>query len=391
MATKLSAPKENKNFATIDHIYNIVNKCFKEMTGISDLTATDTSSLVSMGATLEQLQKTDLFFGTLARRIGYTIFGYRAYENPLRDFERTNIEWGAIVQKLKTEMPEAVKDDAPEVGQLDGQTLDQYIINVPKVHQLFFEKESPYALFITMQYLYIKEAFTNAETMEGFIQSIWGMIKNKIEFTNEELARLAMVNFMVSMPDVQVINLVSMYNAAQSGTAITAKEALMNDDFLRYASGIMDNYSSKMTNMSSLFNAEKYPRFTPRKQQRFYVLSDYLTQVSTRVLYSAFNEQYVTVREGRPVPYWQGVKESGKILDFSTVSKVTTVINGTPKTINNVIGFLFDRDAMGTFRKQEIVATTPLNARGLYFNTFWHERQLWFNDLSENAILFTLN
>lgn len=390
MANKLAvAPKSA--FTTIDHIQNIVNKCFKEMTGIENLTATDTSSLVSMGKTLEELGKYDLFFNTLARRIGYTIYGYRLYQNPLRDFERTNIEWGAIVQKLTAEMPEAVKDDAPEVGQLDGQSLDQYIINVPKVHERFFDKESPYAMFITMQYLYIKEAFLSATSMEQFISMIWGMVKNKIEFTNEELARLAMVNYMANMPSTQVINLVTMYNNASGLTAITPKQALMDENFLRWASGIMDNYSAKMTTMSTLFNAEGFQRFTPQADQRFYVLSDYLTQVNTKVLYSAYNQQYVTVKQGRPVPYWQGVKEADKAFDFSTLSKVTVTINGTAKEVDNVIGFLFDRDAMGTFRKQEIVATTPMNARGLYFNTFWHERQLWFNDLSENAILFTLN
>ena len=32
-----------------------------------------------------------------------------------------------------------------------------------------------------------------------------------------------------------------------------------------------------------------------------------------------------------------------------------------------------------------------INAAGGYTNTFWHEKQLWFNDLSENFVMFTLN
>ena len=52
---------------------------------------------------------------------------------------------------------------------------------------------------------------------------------------------------------------------------------------------------------------------------------------------------------------------------------------------------MFDHDAMGTFREEETVLTTPVNARAAYYNTFWHERPLWFNDMGENGIVFFLD
>ena len=65
--------------------------------------------------------------------------------------------------------------------------------------------------------------------------------------------------------------------------------------------------------------------------------------------------------------------------------------DGVEKKIDNVIGVIMDRNAAGIYKISERVATTPLNAAGLYYNTFYHEKQLWFNDLSENFVFFTLN
>ena len=77
---------------------------------------------------------------------------------------------------------------------------------------------------------------------------------------------------------------------------------------------------------------------------------------------------------------------------MAVLSKVIGKVDGkTDKTIENVVGILFDREGIGTFRQEEKVLTTPVNARGAYYNTFWHEKQMWFNDMSENAVIFTLN
>ena len=77
---------------------------------------------------------------------------------------------------------------------------------------------------------------------------------------------------------------------------------------------------------------------------------------------------------------------------MAVLSKVIGKVDSkVDKTIENVVGVLFDREAIGTFRQEEKVLTTPVNARGAYYNTFWHEKQMWFNDMSENAVIFTLN
>lgn len=379
------------NQIEVNQIYDLCNQVFQQMTGRTDIAAVDSASLVAMGNEVSNLGKNDLWLNTLARRIGLTIDNYRVYLNKFSDLYRTQVEWGALVQKLTVEMPDAVADDMYKVGQMNGQALDHYIINNPKAKQKIFDKETPYSFFITMQEKMLTEAFLNAGAMASFVNQVFGKVQNKIEVVLEDLARVALVNMMCNLSAKQEIKLVTLYNS-KTGSTLNPQTALFDPSFMRFAIGMMNNIASKMETMSVLFNTEGYDRFTPKSEQRFYVLADFITQLETVVQYAAFNPQYVNKSVDIAVPYWQGVKEGDDINDIAVLSKVIGKVDSkVDKTIENVVGVLFDREAIGTFRQEEKVLTTPVNARGAYYNTFWHEKQMWFNDMSENAVIFTLN
>jgi hypothetical protein len=379
------------NQIEVNQIYDLCNQIFQQMTGRTDIEAVDSASLVAMGNEVSNLGKNDLWLNTLARRIGLTIDSYRTYRNKFSDLYRTQVEWGALVQKLTVEMPDAVADDMYKVGQMNGQALDHYIINNPKAKQKIFDKETPYSFFITMQEKMLTEAFLNAGAMSSFVNQVFGKVQNKIEVVLEDLARVALVNMMCNLSTKQEIKLVTLYNS-RTGSALNPQTALFDPGFMCFAIGMMNNIASKLETMSVLFNADSYDRFTPKSEQRFYVLADFITQLETVVQYAAFGPQYVNKPVDIAVPYWQGVKEGEDVNDIAVISKVIGKVNSkVDKTIENVVAVLFDREAIGTFRQEEKVLTTPVNARGAYYNTFWHEKQMWFNDMSENAVIFTLN
>ena len=239
-----------------------------------------------------------------------------------------------------------------------------------------------------MQTKYLREAFLSEQAMSGFISQIFGKVQNKIEVVLEDLGRLAINNYMLNADDKQVFNLVTIYNGiADPATPLTAQTALFDEKFLAWATGFINNILVKMRSMSVLFNAEGYQRFTPDADRKLYMLSDFSTQIATTVQYKAFNDSKVDVSGATLVPYWQATKDTTGANEFATLSKIM----GKDKTLTNVVAFACDREAVGTFRQEEQVLTTPVNARGAYYNTFWHENQLWFNDLSENGVIFTLN
>lgn len=368
--------------ATVNQIYTIVNEAYKQTSGSGTQTAVDTASLVAMGQEMEMLGTYDIWLRSLSRMIGMTIDDYRVYTGQFNDMRRSNMEWGAFVRKLHTEMPEAVADDS--VNLVDGQSIDQWIIANPKVKEKIFNVEAPYSFFITIQHRWLKEAFRNEGEMSGFIGSIFGAVQNKIEITHENLGRLAMCNFISNVGDDQHFKLVTMYNAF-SGETLTTETAMNDKYFIAYAMGVIGEVSRAMRTMSVLYNKEGRARHTPEGLQRLAVLNSFMSGWETIAQRNVHNPEIGGITPDIVVPYWQHqAKISG---NFHENAKVET----NTATVENVIAVLYDFDAMGTFRNNQEVHTTPVNARGLYYNTFWHENQMYFNDMGENGVIFTLD
>lgn len=372
-----------------NQIYSIVNDVAKETMGETALVATDTASLVAMGnAVLSSSANTDCFIDTLVQRIGRTIISYRPYKSKLGLLAVSDMTMGAILQKIKVKMPTAVEDVTTQL--IDGQSVDQYIISKPKATQKLFVKRTPYTFYITIQKKWLREAFTSESAMGSFISAIYGEVENALELSQENLARLCMANFMatISTSANRVIPLVTNYNAASGRSVPTGEKAMLDEAFLRYALGRMNNISKKMQTMSVLYNDGTETRHTPIADQRFVSLVDFQTALETQVQWAAFHEQYVEKQNGIEVPYWQAAQSP---MNIDLVIEGDGPEQEESTTLTNIVAFIHDRDALGTYRKDVDVATTPLNARGMYTNQFWHMNDLYFNDVTENGIIFTLN
>lgn len=374
-------------------IYDIVNSVSNQAMGKTDIAVVSEQGLVSLGNTvLESSTHTEDFLNTLVKRIGKTIISSRAYSNKFKDLIKDDFEWGAIVQKIKVKMPVAQEDGSYDLT--DGEGVDHYVVSKPQATQKLFITDTPYEFMITIQRVHLEEAFTSASAMGGFIQAIYTEVQNAIELALENLARTTLCNYCAELYNVdeestvtmgpRVVPLVTKYNTA-TGSELTADTCVFDEGFLRYAVAQMKLVSSKMTNMTSgIYNDGTATRHTPYELQKFFVLSDFENALETQVQYSAFNENYVKLNGFKEIAFFQDIKTPKKI-------KVARASDNTEITISNAVAVICDRDALGMFQQKQWTATTPFNARGGYVNTFWHEKQLWFNDLSENFVLFTLN
>ena len=61
------------------------------------------------------------------------------------------------------------------------------------------------------------------------------------------------------------------------------------------------------------------------------------------------------------------------------------------QNITNLVGVIFDRDALGYTVVDETSAVTPMNAKGLYWNNFYHFTDRWYNDFTEKGIVLLLD
>lgn len=368
-------------------IYELVNELAGQAIGTSDIAVTDLQGLISLGNKIvSSEQNTEAFLNSLYTQTAKTVISFRKYDNKFVDMVKSDIEWGGIVQKIKADMPEAIADPSPEL--VEGQSVDPYKVMKGKVHQKLFYTRAPYTIGLTTQRRWLKESFNNAITMASFLNSRTGEVQNKLNLTMENLGRTCLCNMIAELAGTaREVKLVTLYNAShEAADAVTAENCFNSPEFLRFAIKKMKDYMKLFTDMSQIFNDGTTTRHTPFSEQRFRVWSEFESALETAVQWAAFNENYVRLTGYNEYNYLQSIKEGER-----TKINVKRASDGQATVVNNVVAVLYDTDAAGTFREYEDTLTTPVNALGQYYNTFWHEQQLWFNDLSENCVVFTLN
>lgn len=390
---------------TANQIFTIVNEVASQAMG-SNIAVIDNAGLIALGDTVLGSDSTkNNFINALTDRIGRTIVSFREYHSHFPDFERDSIEWGNILQKLKIGMPNAEKDDSYDL--VDGTSVDQYKINKPKVNQLLFTSETPWQTHITVHLDALEKAFLSTDAMGIFISSMFGEVQNRIELAMENLSMDCVNNYIAEVVNRQtqrpkrVVNLITEYKDKTGVDHSTEPlKALDDEDFLKYVVRRINSLSTIFEYMNKAsFNdigtfpdsnapgesSEIYTRHTPKSEQRMMLFIDMVNALKTNINSKAFNMEQVAIDiPFKTVPFWQSMDSPSGInvkLASSSNNEITQEL---------VMGILYDREAMGTFKKKYTSLTTPINAAGKYYNVFYHMITMYFNDLTENAVVFLL-
>lgn len=369
-------------------IYTLVNAAAAQAIGENAIAALDTSTLVSLGnQVFASNDTTEAFLNELVVRIGRTILAERMYENKLGDMVLSDFEYGTVVQKISMHLPDAESD--PSYSLTQGQAVEDMGVRKPQIEVKYYFSRTPYMFAITTPLYLYREAFLSESSAGAFISFIFNMVRNAIELSLENLGRLTYANFIAeSAGTAREVKLVTLYNATvAAGDAVTAANALGNPNFLKFAVNTVNQYSDYLTDYSLSFNDGSVERFTPKADQRLRVLSEFDRRIKTVVQVDAFNKELVSFENAyKTMNYWQDAQAGSR-------SKIIVerASDGVSTTVENIMAILYDRDACGVYKHDEYVLTTPVNAAGSYYNTFYHQKQLWFNDLSENFLIFTLN
>ena len=390
---------------TATQIYSIVNEVAKQAMGSKAIAVVDNTGLISLGnRVLGSNEAKNNFINALTDRIGRTIVSFRAYHSHFPDFERDSIEFGNILQKLKVGMPDAESDDSYNLK--DGTSVDQYKINKAKVNQLLFTNEAPWQTHITVHLDALEKAFIHSSSMGAFISSMFGEVQNRIELAMENLSIDCVDNYMAeiikrkdSVPN-RVVNLITEYKD-KTGVDHTTEplDALDDEEFLKYVVRRINSISSTMEYLTDrIYNDPGfYPdsiipteqryvmaRHTPKSEQRLMLFIDMVNSLKTNINSKAFNMEQVAIDiPFTTVPFWQSFQSPSDI-------NVKPASGGNEISQSLVMGILYDREAMGTFKKKYTSLTTPINAAGKYYNVFYHMITMYYNDLTENAVIFLL-
>lgn len=369
-------------------IYSILNDVAKQIYGEEAISVVDTGSFVSLGdKVLSSDTDVDAFTNTLVNRIGRTVFSIRRYVGDSNRLVRMPFEYGCIVQKIYVDLPEKTANNAWNIGNEDYTPVYAPVIK-PSIKQKLFEKLSTWEIDVTIPDTILKTAFLNEQQMGVMIDAIFVAIENSMTVALQSASDMTRASFIAHKINggkpCGAINLLEKYNTVTEST-LTAEDCLIDMQFLKFASRQMSLWINRMRRMSTLFNEAGYKRHTPREDVVVNILADFASATSYYLQADTFHDDLVSLPLYEEVPFWQG---AGSDYEFSSVSSINVKLSDTV-TVNQsgILAVIYDIDAMGvtmTNRRQ----TTERNNKDEYTNFYNKATYGYFNDMSENGIVF---
>ena len=374
----------------VEQIYTLVNETAKESMGEKAIAVKDVSSLIALGdSVLSSASDTENFLNTLVDRIARTVFSVRRYETDTEGMVRHPFEFGCIVQKIYVDMPEAKPNNSWEIGK-EGYTPVFAPVIKPTAKQKLFKGITTWEVDVTIPDYMLRTAFLNETSMATFIDAIFTAMDNMITLALENNANLTRASFIARKlkggKPCGAINLLHEYNTLTSAS-LTVESAMMNAEFLAWASRAINLWVKRMSKMSVLFNEEGYKRHTPKDKIVVNLLQDFTSACDTFLGANTFHDELVKLPMYDSVAYWQGAGES---FDFNDTSAIKVKIDES-NTIEKkgIIGIVYDYEAMGV-TLNERRSTSERNNHDEYTNYYNKANIGYFNDMSENGIVFYL-
>lgn len=379
----------------VKQIYSLMNSVTAEILGKSDVIAEDLSNLVDVGIEVFNANKVDNYVKSLVDHIGKVIFVNRPYSGKIPSVIMDGWEFGSVLEKISAELPNATENESWELT--DGETYNQDKFYKPVVSAKFFNSKVTFEVPVSITERQVKESFSNSTQLNGFLSMIYDAVDKTMTIKADALI-MRTINNMICETfaheptdeegktiETRCINLLARYNATFNKT-LTADKAIFDPDFIRFASYTIALYSDRLGSISTLFNVGGKERFTDKSNLHLVLLSDFAQGANTYLYSDVQHNEFVKLPSFESVPYWQG---SGKEYAFGDVAKI--VKSGTPNntTISNVLGVMFDRNALGVCNLNRRV-TTSYNAKAEFFNNFYKFDAGYFNDLNENFVVFYL-
>ena len=197
-------------------------------------------------------------------------------------------------------------------------------------------------------------------------------------------------------------HLLTEYNAATDQTldAESVKQGANYPNFIRWAYAQIAKVSDMLEEPSSMYHLNptegKILRHTPKALQRLYIYAGALHEVDAQVLAVTFNADKVANKLPaitERVNFFQSIQTPDAInVNPAYIGADGAVVaSPTAQNVTNIFALLADRDALGVNFYDSTVDVSPYEAAGKYYNYWYHDGHRYYNDVTENAVLFLLD
>lgn len=381
----------------VKQIASIVNTALSEIVGLEAIVTEDLGNIVEVGKALEDFPGgVDAYVHALPNVIGRMIFVDRVYTGRAPSLLVDSWEYGSVLSKVRGGLYDAQENESWELT--DGASYDQGIFTKPKASVRLFNQLVTFEQDISILDKQVRQSFHSAGEQSAFIAMIWNDVEKSMTVKLDGLIMRTVNNLIAetlynelssdyTKSGVRAINLLTLYNA-QFSESLTAAEAITDPAFLRFASYQIGLVKERMRNMSTLYNIEGEPRFTPEDKSRTILLADFAKGAEI-YLYNGVGQlsrEYLGLGSYDTVSYWQG---SGTAPDFESVSSLDVITaDGHSVKISGVIGITMDIDACLVCNTDRRTTVAPYNAKGEFWNYYVKWDCQYMNALDENAVVF---
>lgn len=386
----------------VKQIYTLMNSVSNEVLGKTDLVKEDLTGVVDMGTEVFNQNAVDNYVKSLVNHIGKVIFVNRPYAGKVPSVLMDAWEFGSVLEKISADIPQATENESWALT--DGQEYSQDVFHKPVVTAKFFNSKVTFEVPVSITEKQVKESFSNAEQLNGFLSMIYSAVDKSMTIKADALIMRTINNMVAetfkadatafagsgSTTDYskastnRCVNLLKLYND-KFGTSLTANTAILNPEFIRFASYTIGMYADRLGSISTLFNIGGKARFTGSDMLHLVLLTDFAKGADTYLYSDTKNYQFVTLGKHETVPCWQASGKSYSFNDVSTIEVKTA--SGTDIKVSGVIGVMFDRDALGVSNLDRRV-TSNYNAKAEFFNNYFKFDAGYFNDTNENFVVF---
>lgn len=380
-------------------VYTLTNTMATEILGENALVKEDLSNVVDIGKSVFDATSYDHYVASLVDHIGRMVFVNRVYKGATPSVLRDGWEYGAVLEKVTMELPQAEENSS--WGLTDNQAVNQDIFKKPVVSAKFFNKRVTFEIDLSITDKQCRSAFSNAEQLNAFYSMIYNAIETAMTVRLESLVERTINNLiantihddygtdgLATKSGIKAVNLLYLYNQKFSET-LTVAQAIHSPEFIRFATYTINLYKNRLPKISTLFNIGGKARFTNADNLHIILLNEFVSSATAYLESDTFHNDLVRLPDAEIVPYWQG---SGVDYNFNSTSAINiTCDDGSGSTFDvsasGIIGIMFDHEACGVANLDRRMPTHR-NDKGEFTNVFAKMDAGYFNDLNENCVVF---
>ena len=395
-------------------ISSVINSLIAQGAG-ANLVATDLSSTVTV-AQIAQNYGVETITGTLSQILAKTLIAIRPYEKTtFRNIETDSQTYGMLQRKISYYSSSFDKDDSWNYSTSgvtyklkDGESVDMYKIHKQYPLEMRYGGIKVMEKVVTRFLYQYRMAFKDQASFNQFVRGLAIEVNNSIQHMKESRNRAIVLNFIGGLYNTgkarSKVNLTKEFNT-KFGTSYTSEQlrTIHLKEFSQYLASRIKYDADMMEKDTDLFHLTpaknddsgkslQLLRHTPKSEQRLMLLAPFMYDIEKFVMPEIFHDGYLRMENYEAIPYWQSA-EAGKEGSVSITPNQLKISDGTTEkgkavTTPYVIGLLYDRPAcVSSFRLEDVI-TTPYNAAGAYYNTYYHFANDFQNDFTENGILY---